>query len=245
MKTAIPVLASLVLAGWVAAFPAMAGVVISGTRVVLPARAGEATVQLHNTGSSPVLVQSWIDEGDATQTPEQSRVPFLITPPITRVEAGQGQALRILHSGGELPGDRESVFWLNVLEVPPLPEQADSINYLQFAIRSRIKLFYRPDDLAGSAATAPEHLVWQRAATGDVRVHNPTAYHVTITGVEAFDGEAQAGGTVLEASGTMLAPGQSQSWPVPLSASRVEFTTINDYGARVPHAAVITRRGGS
>lgn len=43
--------------------------------------------------------------------------------------------------------DRESVFYLNVLDIPPRPEfgekkaDAGNVNYLQLAVRSRIKLF--------------------------------------------------------------------------------------------------------
>ncbi len=42
--------------------------------------------------------------------------------------------------------DRESVFWFNVLEVPPKPDAAKATNQslLQLAFRTRIKLFYRP-----------------------------------------------------------------------------------------------------
>ncbi len=46
-----------------------------------------------------------------------------------------------------LPQDRESLFYLNVREIPPKP---DKPNVLQLAMQSRIKLFYRP------AAIVPE-----------------------------------------------------------------------------------------
>ncbi len=50
-----------------------------------------------------------------------------------------------------LPKDRESVFWFNVLEVPPKPDAATVANQslLQLAFRTRIKLFYRPEALKG------------------------------------------------------------------------------------------------
>ena len=50
--------------------------------------------------------------------------------------------------------DRQGVsFYLNVLDIPAKPENKDSgsaevnNNYLQLAVRSRIKFFFRPDDL--------------------------------------------------------------------------------------------------
>ena len=47
----------------------------------------EVTLQVSNNGSKPALVQAWIDEGDPKSTPDQSKVPFMIAPPISRVEA--------------------------------------------------------------------------------------------------------------------------------------------------------------
>ena len=114
---------------------ALAGVVVNGTRVIYPAQAREVTVQVDNVGDSPALVQAWIDSGDANQTADTSDAPFVLTPPIARVEPGRSQALRVIFSGAQLPTDRESVFWLNVLDVPPSPDNADSgdQNYLQVA----------------------------------------------------------------------------------------------------------------
>lgn len=104
-------------------------------------------VQLQNGDNSPSLVQAWLDTGDASGSPGSVRVPFVITPPVSRIEPGTGQTLRIMYTGEPLPRDRESVFYLNVLDIPPRPEfggkKADvgNVNYLQLAVRSRIKLF--------------------------------------------------------------------------------------------------------
>lgn len=63
-----------------------------------------------------------------------------------------------------LPKDRESVFWFNVLEVPPKPDAATVANQslLQLAFRTRIKLFYRPEALKGNPSEAPLALKWSR-----------------------------------------------------------------------------------
>ena len=102
---------------------ANADVVIHGTRVIYPSDAREITVKVTNEGTSPALVQAWIDEGDANITPDQSKSPFVITPPITRVEPGKGQSLRVsaLPGVNSLSKTQESLFWLNVLDIPPKP----------------------------------------------------------------------------------------------------------------------------
>ena len=57
-----------------------AEIILHGTRVIYPSDAREVTLQVSNNGSKPSLVQAWIDEGDAKSTPDQSKVPFMITP---------------------------------------------------------------------------------------------------------------------------------------------------------------------
>src|SRR5690242_3641075 len=144
------------LASCLFAFGAHATVVIGGTRVVFPARDGEVTVRLSNVGGTPALVEAWIDHGNPQSTPDKADTPFLITPPLFRMDAHKDQSLRIIATSPSLPADRESLFWLNVLEVPPRPKGQETIgkNLLQLAIRSRLKLFYRPDGLPGDALTA-------------------------------------------------------------------------------------------
>lgn len=95
-----------------------------GTRVVYPSNAREITLQLSNNGTAPSLVQAWIDDGNAKSTPDEANVPFIITPPISRVEATKGQTLRItaLPNSSQLSQQQESIFWLNVLDIPPKPE---------------------------------------------------------------------------------------------------------------------------
>jgi P pilus assembly chaperone PapD len=160
-----------------------AGVVMNATRYIYDANAKEITVKVSNNGKLPVLTQAWIDDGDARSTPEHVNVPFNLTPPIARVESGKSQTLRISHTGGAMPGDRESQYWINVLEVPPKAENTEASNKMQLAFRYRLKLFYRPNGLPGSAAAAPDKMSWTRAADGGLSVSNPSAYHVTLNDV--------------------------------------------------------------
>lgn len=225
---------------------AYATVVIAGTRVVLPARQGEVTLRLSNKGAQPALVEAWIDTGNPRSTPESSSAPFLITPPIFRIDAGKDQSLRILFTGGAgtLPHDRESLFWLNVLEVPPKPTGAAAAqNSIQFAIRSRLKLFYRPDDLPGSAITAPEHLTFRAAGRAPelaLAVHNPTPYYITISRVALGGASAPIPG----AEG-MVAPFSNLTLPLaglraaPSTGTAISYTTINDYGAANVHQGTV------
>lgn len=225
------VMAALALA---CAQQAMAGVVISGTRVIYPAQAREVTVQVNNVGESPSLVQAWIDSGNPEQTAENSDAPFLLTPPIARVEPGRSQALRVMFTGAALPTDRESLFWLNVLDVAPSPQAGgEEQNYLQVAFRSRVKLFYRPKDLPDTANDAPRKLRWS-LVDGKLRIDNPTPYHVTLAEVHAV---AAGVSTLIEDKGKMVGPNQQLLLDAPGPMAQVRFITVNDYGGRVENVA--------
>ncbi len=225
---------------------AHASVLIAGTRVVFPARDGEVTVRLTNDNTKPALVEAWIDRGDMHSTPDKVDTPFLITPPLFRMEPHKDQSLRIIYMQGQLPADRESLFWLNVLEVPPKPSgpQAADMNFLQLAIRSRLKLFYRPADLQGDSTKAPALLTF-KAATDDkgvaLVVHNPTPYYLTFA-----DLVVDVAGTPYTVDTGMVAPKTDLRLAVPklqrppASGAPIRFNTINDYGALAPLTATIT-----
>ncbi len=219
---------------------AAASVVINGTRVVYPGDQREVTVKLDNKGASPALVQAWLDEGDPGVTPENSGAPFVLTPPVSRIEPHKGQTLRLMYTGKPLPQDRESVFWLNVLEVPPTPTGEGAKNYLQLAFRSRIKVFFRPGALAGRANDAPAQLHWRVVPTVggqglSLECSNPTAYHVSFSRV----GVTVAGERHEFDKGGMVAPGAKALFPLPGlvrtpgPGTEVDFTSINDYGGDV------------
>ncbi|WP_162873694.1 fimbrial biogenesis chaperone, partial [Klebsiella pneumoniae] len=57
------------------------------------------------------------------------------------LDAAKTAVLRFIYSGNGLPQDKETLLWINVQEIPPAPKQE---NVLQVAVRTRIKLFYRP-----------------------------------------------------------------------------------------------------
>jgi len=228
-----------------AATLANASVVITGTRVIYPANAREVSVKLNNNGAVPALVQAWIDDGDPSVTSQQRPMPFTLTPPVFRLDPAKGQTLRLVYTQEPLASDRESVYWLNVLEVPPKPKVVDgeSQNRLQLAFRSRIKLFFRPAGLEGDANEAPAKLTWSLARSSKdgkqivLVAKNPTPYHVNV--VQA---SVEVKGKTYEGAADMVPPRGQHEFvlegllELPQDQPRVQFETVNDYGAHVPAA---------
>lgn len=158
---------------------ATADIQLDRTRIIYPASQREVSITLTNEASTPRVVQAWMDEGDAHLQPEYSDVPFSVVPPMLRIEPGKGQALRITyHPGQGVATGRESVYWLNVLSIPPTGN-AEAGNTLRWAFRTRIKLFLRPERLP-ARTEQPLHWQWRRAG---LEAYNPSAYHVTLSQV--------------------------------------------------------------
>lgn len=202
-----------------------AGVIINGTRVIYPGDDSEITVQVTNNGKRPVLVQSWLDTGDSQATPDTITTPFVLTPPINRLDAGKAQSLRVAAiSTTSLPKDRESLFWLNVLEIPGRPgTDFKAENYLQLAVRSRIKFFWRPASLREGVTSAPKSLGWSASAQG-LKVTNPTPYYISLATVTI-------GGKTTEVD--MVDPFSSRIFPDIRSerGNTIKAEWIDDYGA--------------
>jgi chaperone protein EcpD len=216
-----------------------ANVIIAGTRVIFPAKDGEVTVRLTNQNTTPALIEAWIDSGDPTSTPDKVSTPFLITPPLFRMEPQRDQSLRILftHSQQPLPTDRETVFYLNVLEVPPKPSgpQLNDKAYVQLAIRSRLKLFYRPGNLSGDPVKAPGDLTFKAISAGAgyaLNVHNPSPYYVTISQIAVnVDGVSHKVDTGMVAPLSDLRLAIPDLKRAPSAGSPIVYDCINDYGA--------------
>jgi len=219
--------------------PSHASIVITGTRVVYPADSREVTIKINNDGKHPSLVQTWLDKGDVKSRPDQIEVPFVLTPPVSRVDAGKGQTLRLTYTGEPQATDKETLYWLNVLEVPPKAKMAEDANYLQFAFRTRIKVFFRPKGLPYPVSEAPGKLQWSlRPDSGGyaLEVSNPTPYHVSFARVGLKVGDQSS---IDSDSIGMVEPGKSVRFPFasglkspPAGAVKVSFEVINDYGGK-------------
>ena len=184
-----------------------AGVMINTTRVIFPGNQDNTVIQLTNSGEIPSLVQSWADEGDINSSPETTGAPFMVVPPVTRIAGGGGQQLKIRITENSLPHDRESVFYLNVVDIPA--KTAATGNTLQFALRTRIKLFYRPDDLPLPPEDVPEQI--SVSLSGETLIlNNPSPYYFTLSALVSGGDN-----TPSHISTVMLAP---------YSESRVAYT---------------------
>ncbi|EJN02063.1 molecular chaperone [Herbaspirillum sp. YR522] len=229
---------------------ANAAAVIGGTRIVFPSNEREVSVRLSNEGKEPSLIQVWLDNGDEKATPDQIRVPFALTPPMFRMDAGKGQTVRMIYNRTPQAEDRETLYWFNMLEVGPKPTGEADTNYMQMAFRTRIKVFFRPQALntVQQMDDAFASLRWslKRNAEGGFAVvlDNPSAYHINLLGVALVDADNKP---LFESeSGAMAEPRNSAQLPmkgmkqVPGGKFKLRYTFLNDFGGAVNRDAELT-----
>lgn len=204
-----------------------AGIALDRTRMIITGDARSVSANLTNTSLSiPFLAQSWVEDAHGTKITS----PLMVLPPLQRINGGQKGIARVTKTSGvnALPQDRESLFYLNVREIPPKP---DKPNVLQLAMQSRIKLFYRPTAIVPETPGA----VWQNQLIFHKQgqrwtVDNPTPYFVTLIGLSRKP-EAQGGGRLTDFPGIMIPPKSSLDFNVSdASVSQFSMMYVNDFG---------------
>ncbi|WP_140920330.1 fimbrial biogenesis chaperone [Limnobaculum xujianqingii] len=207
----------LLLSGTLVQAAETGGVTVGGTRVIYNGGKKEASLSVSNTDTNPYLIQSWAE----TQTSGAEKAPFIITPPLFRLEGNQQNVLRIVRTGGNLPEDRESLYWLNVKSIPAGSKNG-AANTLQIAVKTRIKLIYRPQDLKSVPEDVTNKLTWSQQGN-QLTVNNPTPFYMNFNQVKVGGREVK--------DVTYVAPMSQATFTAPAGASgSVTWKIISDYG---------------
>ena len=207
---------------------AQAALTLNGTRVVFESSKRSTSLIVANPSERIFAVQTWVNTvaDDATIA-----VPFISSPPLFRLNPGKEQQVQINGLPNDLPTDRESLFYFNVQEIPQA--DPDARNVLNIALRTRIKLFYRPSQLKDNPMSRLKDLQWsikQDSGRAQLEVHNPTPFHVTFIRLAVKEN----GHNHVVENAAMVAPMSRQTFalkgPKPAPGLQVEFSAINDYG---------------
>ncbi|MCI9740281.1 molecular chaperone [Proteus mirabilis] len=203
-----------------------ASVIMTGTRVVFSSVLTEKIIQFKNPDSQPYVIQLQLTTADNKPDPS---APFVLVPPVFRMEPHTGQSVRLIANGTEnLPENKESIFYLNFTQLPAL--KATEQNRLVIAVTSRVKIFYRPDSLKGQATDAYQSVNFS-LNNGTLTVHNPTGFYISIRkAVLKTENES-----VVIRESDMLSPQSTVQWQIPakiktLKGALLEMTMVNDYG---------------
>ncbi|MFK3706472.1 fimbrial chaperone protein [Raoultella sp. BIGb0138] len=196
------------------------GVGLGATRMVYSGATTQSMLQIRNTHpDSSFLIQSWIENEQGQRSND-----FVITPPLYVLKPATESVVKIMFNGKSLPRDRETLYWMTVKAIPQQSNNAAS-NSLQFASANRIKVFYRPQGLAGDVNEAWKKITADYRA-GKVTLNNATPYYLTTINLKIDGRPVQP---------VMVPPRASITLMESFTQARVmSYQTINDYGAWTP-----------
>lgn len=213
---------------------AQAGMIIESSRVVFSAADREQSLLMANGNDYPVIVQAWIDDGAPDGTPETAgEVPVMPLPGIFRLEPGEQKNLRLLATQIKQPQDRESLYWLNIYEIPPTDAHLPpGVSAVKVAVRLQLKMFYRPQHLKLDVDKLTEQqqfsLIRQPGAL-KLKIDNASPYYATFSGAK-LTGSGQS----RELNIGMLAPFSQKTLDVGGDANwqpdSISYLLINDDG---------------
>lgn len=201
---------------------ASAAINIDRTRIIFPGQDKSVSLVINNQSKTmPYLAQSWMEDEKGNKISE----PFTVLPPMQRVEPNAKNQIKIIKTEGldKLPQDRESLFYLNVREIPPV---SDKENVVQIAIQSRLKMFYRPPQIENNSDKAWAKELKYTHTGRNLVITNPTKYYVTL-GYLSSDSNSNFPGF----ESVMIAPMSQETVTVPATPfSQLYSGYMDDYG---------------
>ncbi|WP_272663246.1 fimbrial biogenesis chaperone [Providencia sp. PROV134] len=159
-----------------------AGVLANQSRIIFDSTNNVQTLLIANTNNYPIVVQTWVDNGNGNPL---SVVPVVVTPSTFRLEPKQVQALKIFNIN-ELKGSSELVYWLNLYEIPPKDTKIanSNITRVDLTMNTQHKIFIRPSQLGSFPAQIEQYLTFTVIDKNNqslLRVTNTSNFHVSFT----------------------------------------------------------------
>ena len=201
---------------------AIAAINIDRTRVIFSGKDKSVTLVINNQSKNlPYLAQSWIEDSQGNKVSE----PFTVLPPMQRVEPGAKNQIKLISTDTvkSLPQDRESIYYLNVREIPPTP---DKENVVQIAIQSRLKVFYRPVTILNDSDKIWAKELKINRQGQSLILDNPTPYFITLGYLS--DNEK---GNFPKFESAMIPPFAKENVTIPAKAfTKLYLGYMDDYG---------------
>lgn len=220
-STQVFLLAALFISG-----QAMAAFTLNGTRFIYEGGSKNISFEVTNHASDTWGGQVWIDN---VSQPVDS-VSLIPAPTFFKVDGDQKQVVRVLAvNDSQLPKDRESLFRLNVQEIPPAPKSGG--NVLSMAMNTQVKLIYRPKALSAGRQNAEKQLRIEQRGGTSVLI-NPTPYYFAVMALHSGATSKAPEISVPNARASLGTMGPHAEVPLGKVINLpVTVETIDDYGA--------------
>lgn len=197
---------------------ALAALTLDMSRYIYKGDSQFVSALVKNTSDREFGAQVWVDN----ITEDDTRPTFIATPSFFRIKEDGRQVFRVMKVSDHMPKDKESIYWLNLQEIPP----AQPGGGLSMAIRTKVKLIYRPADIAENRDGAEKKMTVEYLP-GEHWLVNTTPYIFAI-GALLDDKDKPIEMSQNDKNKlTMFMPGDR----VNVTGSNLKYiTALNDYG---------------
>lgn len=197
-----------------------AGIVIESTRYLYKEGTREITAQIENKDNIPYLIKSWVE---SSQTQPQA---FMVTPPLFRLEAKQKNTVRLFATGNvNAPADRETIFYFNVMSIPPTDETYANSNTVQLAVRHRMRLIYRPKQLFEKSINAEAKKIQWYKSGNKIKIKNDTPFFYYFNSIKLGNREIKQ-----EISSIPPFSTKEIELKEKINSNNISWRVMNDYG---------------
>ncbi|EPF0317271.1 fimbria/pilus periplasmic chaperone [Enterobacter chuandaensis] len=205
------------------------------TRVIYDPDSNGTTLSVVNPQNYPILLQSEVLGEDM-----KSKAPFIVTPPLMRLDAFQQSRLRIVRTGGNFAEDRETMQWICAKGIPPKADDAwantEKKNQsaknkvtmnVQLSINNCIKLLVRPSSVKGTPSAIAQNVKWTKEGS-KLKGKNDSPFYINLTSLSL--------GNKSISDTHYIAPYSSYLYDIKglNNSNQVSWKIINDYGGESP-----------
>ena len=211
-----------------------AGIMPAQSRIIYHAQDKEQSLMLVNTNDYPVIVQNWVDNGEAT--PDAKDIPFVSIPPIFRLDTSDVHGIRIIYNHAPLSQDIESLFWLNIYEIPPEKKDVKPENSILVTMNTQIKLLFRPEGVTQIPEEAIKLVTCRKKTSLVIECKNPSPIHLSVIEIKI---QTKSGQTQNATGGDfMLIPKDKKSFTFKDSIEniqKIDMVYLNDTGGKMSY----------
>lgn len=206
------------------------GTWLDATRVVYNQGDTSRSVKVTNTSDDiPYLIRTWVTRIDNIENNQLAK-DWIVTPPVYRLNEKSAVQLKItMLNDAELPKNKESVFYLNVLSIPGVSSdnkqaaEGSLDGKVVIALNTKIKLFYRPQGISDEDVSSAFNKITFTSQGDNVSINNPTPFYMNFA-------ELKINGVEHKIPQQMVAPFSSFTLTAKSQPEKVTYRLINDFG---------------
>lgn len=233
IKKIIMLIAVLFLSYSTAAF---SSVTMLKTRIIYSSDSRFEVLKFMNNDDIPYIMQIWADKNNPNSTPDNADAPFIIQPPVFRIDPKIGRDARLIYIGEGLPQDKESLFYLNIAQIPPknLNQDIKEGNSFTVIVHHRLKIFYRPSAIESQINNVEKQITFLKDTNGNITVKNNSPFFVSFASLEATNTSGQK----FAFKSTMISPLSTETLlpetnnKLSFSPDKITYKCLNDLGGQ-------------